>query len=162
MVKKFDCSLAGSDYRELSFRLLYKPNYVPDIIHEVGKLSDTFVHMNKTGEEMYGVFTDKGLVGFFFIGDIVPEHEGVLFSWFWDRFPHGTIRFMRDYVEQIAWKYGLCRITARTIDDKMHGHILEMCGMKLESRAKWAYKSGGRLQTLYTYRKLFPVSSNTR
>ena len=154
MVRKLDCSLTGPDFRELSYQLLHKPNYLPDCIRDLKELTNSFSFMvNKFGEFM-GI-DNGGLKGFFFIGDVVPGHEGVFFSWFWGKFTHGDIRAIQEYLSGYSGLYGLCRIVARTADDKKHGRILEMCGMKLEGRFKSAFKSGGRLSTLYQYRRLF-------
>jgi hypothetical protein len=155
MVKKLDTSLVGQDFRELSYQLLYKPNYLPDCLHDIKELTGSFSHMVNVGGQFFGVY-HPSLVGFFFLADIIPSHEATFFSWFWGRFPHGTVRFIQDYISEYSKQFGLCRIVARTPDDKKHGRILEMCGFKLEGRFKSGYRAGHKTMTLFQYRILKP------
>lgn len=155
MVKKLNCSLTSDDFRELSYRLLYTPNYLPDCLRDIKELTESFVHMTNGAGEFFGIHHD-GLAGFFFLADIVPRHEATFFSWFWGKLTSGDIRFIQDYINEYSKQFGLCRIVARTPDDKKHGRILEMIGFRLEGRFRNAYKSGGKLSVMFQYRILKP------
>jgi len=154
-IKRLDTSLIGGDFRELSFQLLHKPNYLPDCLRDIKAMSEQFVYMTNASGQFMGAYDEDKLGGFWFLGDIVPGHEATFFGWFWDRWTLGTVKSIRAYIKRYVGEYELARVTARTPDDKVYGRMLEQIGFKLEGRFKSAWKGGGNLSTLYCYRILF-------
>jgi RimJ/RimL family protein N-acetyltransferase len=158
-VKRLDTSLVGGDFRELSYQLLHKPNYLPDCLKDIKVFTDMFSHMVNVSGHFMGVYGgpdgDK-LGGFWFLGDIVPAHEATFFAWFWDRscYTPLVVRTIRSYIRDYVSEFGLVRIVARTPDNDCYGRMLEHIGFKLEGRFKNAWKGGGKLSTLFQFRIL--------
>jgi RimJ/RimL family protein N-acetyltransferase len=93
--------------------------------------------------------------GVFFMSDVVPGHEGVFYIWCWGKIYSATThKFLCGYIEHYAEENGLARVVCRTPDERL-GRLLERLGFKLESRQKYGFKAGGKLMTLYGYRRLF-------
>ena len=154
-IRALDTSLAGSDLRELSFRLLNTPLYVPDVLRDTKRIMETATKVFSTCLQPFAL-VDKAnkLGGAFFVSDIIPEHEATFYQWVWgDVITPTTLPFMRGYIEECAGEYGLARVVARTPCVKC-GHLLEHLGFKMEGRFARGYKSGGRLHTLYQFRNL--------
>ena len=157
-IKRLDATLTGSDVKEFTYRIIHTPGYLPDCLCDVKSVTDIFIRMVNTAPDIVGVYDGAGkLGGVFFLGDIVPGHEATLFSWFWGKcFTPDTAREIKEYIDENAGVLGLARVEARTADDKKHGKLLELLGLKLEGRFKNAYKSGGKCRALFQYRKLYP------
>ncbi len=157
--RKYDTALTGKDFREFSYRLVECPGFIPDVYRDMPRLIEK--HRQTMGEccQPFGIEVGGELVGVFFMSDVVPEHEGAFYLWLWNKagWTAKTRRFVCEYIEHFADGWKLARVVARTPDDKGLGRLLESCGFRLESRAKSGYKSGGRLMTLYAYRRLFHV-----
>jgi hypothetical protein len=90
----------------------------------------------------------------FFVADVVPEHEGVLHFWLWEKscYSHSVHRFVLDYIEACMAENGLVRVVCRTPDEKGLGRLLERWGFKLEGRFARGWRSGGRSAILFQYR----------
>lgn len=157
-IRRFDGALASPDTREFTFQLLNKKNFIPDVYRDYSRLMDEYAHIMSVCCQPYAMVTpDNKLGGVFYISDVVPGHEAVLYVWIWEKKSYSatTARFLREYVESAAEESDLVRLVCRTPDDQKCGHMLEKMGFKLESRCKNGYKSGGRFSTLFGYRKLF-------
>ena len=157
-IRRFDGSLTGEDTREFTYRLMSCNNFLPDVYHDYSRMMEEYSHMLSRCCQPYAMVTpDNKIGGAFFISDVVPGHEAILYVWIWDNraYTATTARFFGEYIEAAAGENELARIVCRTPDDKKLGRLLEKMGFKLESRAKSGWKGGGRLSTLFGYRRLF-------
>jgi hypothetical protein len=155
-VRRLDTSIQSDDFREFSFELLNKKDFLPDVYHDLPRLIDKYQKVMSECCQPWGVVNQKNKLGaVFFVGDIVPDHEGVFYLWCWDKgcYTHSVHRFVRDYIEACMTENGLVRIVCRTPDEKGLGRVLEHCGFKLEGRFARGWKSGGRSSVLFQYRK---------
>ena len=158
--RRFDPSLTGSDTKELTFRLMNVPGFLPDVLHDYKRMMLEYQHMMETCCQPFAmVCPDNKMGGAFFLGDVSPGHEGTLFVWIWDPrcYTATTRKFLDGYVEHFAEDMALARMVCRTPDDGKLGRLLERMGFKLEGRFRNGWKGGGRLSPLYQYRKLFRV-----
>ena len=155
-VKRLDTSLVGGDFRELSYQLLHKPNYLPDCLKDIKVFTDMFSHMVNVSGQFMGVYDGDKLGGFWFLGDIVPGHEATFFAWFWDKscYTPLVVRTIRSYIRDYVSEFGLVRIVARTPDDRVYSRVLEQIGFKLEGRFAHGFRSFGKTTTLFQYRIL--------
>lgn len=156
--RRYDSSLTGSDFKEFSFRLMSEKNYIPDVYHDYQRLLDKYNSVMKECCQPWAMVDGAGkLGGVFYISDIVPGHEGVLYLWLWNPrcYTATTKQFLGEYLEYAARSYELNRLVCRTPDDRGLGRLLDRLGFKLEGRFRNAWKSGGRLSTLFQYRVLY-------
>ena len=152
-----DTSLTGSDLREFSFNLMNKPMFLPDILRDVKRVMEVASATFDVSCQPYALVDNSGkLGGVFYISDVVPEHEGVLYCWVWNRgvITPTTLRFVKEYIDSVAEEFILCRVVARTPDKKLC-RLLRALGLKEEGRFKLGYRSGGRSHTLFQMRKLY-------
>jgi hypothetical protein len=156
-VRRYDTSVAGSDFRELSYHLMSDKNFLPDVLMDMKRMLEEYQFMmGRCCQPFALVDNDNKIAGVFFISDVVPGHEATFYAWAWGKWCTGdTRRFVLEYIEHYAEEYQLARVVCRTPDDKGLGRLLEHMYFKLESRAKHGYKAGGKLMTLYAYRRLF-------
>lgn len=156
-IRKFDPAVTSSDFKEFSFRLLNSKNFLPDILRDYKALLAEYTHtMGKCVQPFSLVDSKNKLAGVFFINDIVIGHKATLYLWIWGAgYTNGTRKFIGEYIDSCAEEYQLARVECKTPDDKGLGRILTQLGMKLEGRLKNAWKSGGRLGTLFLYRRLY-------
>ena len=157
-IRKLDTSLVGSDLKDFSFVLLNNQGFVPDILHDVKALTVAMAGMFSTSATPWVIVQPDGQMGgVFFIGDIIPEHEGTLYLWVWDKscWSPDVAGFVREYVNHVAESYLLRRLVARTPCARL-GKILDGClGFRVEGRFKKAWKAGGVCSTLFQHRLLF-------
>lgn len=156
-VRRYDASLVGDDFREFSYRLQNSKNFLPDVLMDMKRMLEEYQFMmGRCCQPFALVDNDNKIAGVFFISDVVPGHEATFYAWIWGKCYTGdTRRFMLEYIEHYAEEYQLARVVCRTTDDKGLGRLLEKLYFKLESRQKFGYKAGGKLMTLYGYRRLF-------
>lgn len=155
--RRYDTSLVGGDFKEFSYRLMNEKNYLPDVLKDYKRLVDEYQFMMGRCCQPFALVDGKNLMGgVFFMSDIVPGHEGVLYIFIWNPkvYTATTNRFMYGYIEHYAEENQLARVVCRTPDEKL-GRLLEKLSFRMESRAKHGYKAGGKLMTLYAYRRLF-------
>ena len=155
-VRRYDTSLVGGDFKEFSYRLMNEKNYLPDVLKDYTRLVEEYQFMMGRCCQPFALVDGKNQIGgVFFISDVVPGHEGTFFCWIWGKvYTSTTHTFMLEYIEHYAEEYQLARVVCRTPDERL-GRLLERLFFKLESRAKNGYKAGGKLMTLYGYRRLF-------
>ena len=155
--RRFDTALTSPDFREFSFRLLNEKNYLPDVLRDMKRLVEEYQFMMGRCCQSFALVDNQNqLAGVFWMSEVVPGHEGTVFIWIWGKcYTATTHRFMLEYIEHYAEEYGLARVVCRTPDDKKLGKLLERLYFKLESRQKFGFKAGGKLMTLYGYRRLF-------
>ena len=155
--KPVDSSLTSPDLKEVIYQLLHNDGYVPDCYKDMKRLTAKLASAANGPTPLHGVYNNSGeLSGCYLAVVTSPGHEGEFYSWFWKPcMTTGVIRAIRNYLEKSA--HGLCldRMVARTADEKTHGRVLSLAGMTLEGRFKNAFKCGGKLRTLYQYRRLF-------
>jgi RimJ/RimL family protein N-acetyltransferase len=157
-IRQYDTSLTGPDCRELTYRLMNEKNFLPDIYHDYPiMIAEYSRRMSECCQPFALVDGKNQLGGMFFISDIVPGHEATFYVWVWNPkcYTATTSRFMAEYIEHYAEEYGLSRVVCRTPDDKKCGRMLEKLFFKLEGRFRNGWKGGGRLSTLFCYRRLF-------
>lgn len=155
-VRRLDASPTSQDTSDFTYALLKYPSFLPDIYHDLPRLLEKYQQVMCSCCQPWAVTNGKGKLGaVFFVGDIVPDHEGVFYLWCWDKgcYSHSVHRFIRDYIEACMVENGLVRMVCRTPDEKGLGRLLEHCGFKLEGRFARGYKSGGRSSVLFQYRK---------
>jgi len=155
-VRHLDVSIQSDDFREFSYQLLNRKDFLPDVYHDLPRLLDKYQVVMSGACQPYGVVNCKGKLGaVFFVGDVVPDHEGTFYLWCWDKtcYGHSVHRFVRDYIEACMTENGLIRMVCRTPDDKGLGHLLEHLGLKLEGRFARGWKSGGRSSVLFQFRR---------
>lgn len=156
-IRRLDFSLASQDTSDFTFALLNTPGFVPDVYSDLARLIEKYQVVMASCCQPWGVVNKKNKLGMvFFVGDIVPEHEGVLYIWCWDKacYTHSVHRFVRDYIEACMEGNALVRLVCRTPDEKGLGRLLESLGMKLEGRFSRGYRAGGRSLNMYQYRIL--------
>ena len=155
--RRFDASLVSPDTKEFTFHLQHEKNFLPDVLLDYPRMMEEYQNtMARCCQPFALVGNDNKMGGVFFLSDIVPEHQAVLYIWIWGKcYTATTHRFMLGYIEHYAEEYQLARVVCRTPDDKRLGRLLERLFFKLESRGAKGYKSGGRLMTLFGYRRLF-------
>ena len=157
-IRKFDTNLTSQDSRDFSFALLNNQGFVPDILHDVKALTVAMAGMFSTSATPWVIVQPDGhMGGVFFIGDIIPEHEGTLYLWVWDKscWSPDVAGFVREYVNHVAESYLLRRLVARTPCARL-GKMLDGClGFRVEGRFKKAWKAGGVCSTLFQHRLLF-------
>lgn len=157
-IRRLDAGLASKDTAEFTFRLINEKNYLPDIYKDYERMLGKYQSVMSECCQPWGFCNHKNqLGGVMFVSDVVPCHEGVLYIWMWDKscYTATTHRFMMDYIEHCVMSNQLDRMVCRTPDDKGLGRLLERLKFKLEARMKCGYRSGGRSQVLFQYRKLF-------
>lgn len=156
-IRKFDPAVTGSDFKEFSYRLLNSKNFLPDILRDYKALLVEYTRtMDKCVQPFALVDPKNKIAGMFFVNDIDPGHKATFYCWVWGAgYTNGTRKFIREYIDSCAEEYQLARVECRTPDDKKLGRVLAQLGMKLEGRLKNAWKSGGRLGTLFLYRRLY-------
>ena len=157
LIRRLDTQLGSQDTSDFTYALMKFPGFVPDVYHDLPRLLDKYQKTMAECCQPWCVLNKKGKLGaVFFIGDVVPDHEGVFYLWCWDRccYTHSVHRFVREYLEACMTENGLIRLVARTHDDKGLGRLLERLGFKLEGRFSRAWRSGGRSSNLYQYRIL--------
>lgn len=156
-IRRFDPGLTGADVKEFTFHLMNDKWFLPDVLHDYQRMMEEYAHQMSLCLQPFALVDSKNaLAGVLFLTVHSPGHEATFYIWLWGRcYTPATKRFMMEYLEHYAEEYGLARIVCKTPDDKGLGRILERLGFKLESRAKHGYKSGGKLTTLYGYRRLF-------
>jgi len=132
--------------------------YLPDILKDYPRMMERYAKTMGECCQPFGlVNSNNKLGGVFFMSDITPEHEGVFYCWLWDKscYTPTTHRFMLGYIEHLVEEFGLCRVVCRTPDEQGLGRLLERLFFKLEGRFRSGYKHGGRLYTMFCYRRLF-------
>lgn len=156
-VRRYDTSLVGGDFKEFSYRLMNEKNYLPDVLRDYKRLVEEYQFMMGRCCQPFALVDNKNqLAGVFWMADVVPGHEGTFYIWIWGKcYTSTTYTFILEYIEHYAEEYQLARVVCRTPDDKKLGELLERLFFKLEGRFSRAYKSGGKLQCLYQYRRLF-------
>jgi hypothetical protein len=156
--RMLDTSVTGADFRELSYHLMHDANFLPDVLRDYKCMTGAYISAVECCHQPFALVNgDNKMGGAFFITSIIPGHEATLLCWVWDRkaYTSTTHRIMNDYIGACADEYQLSRLVSRTPDDKKLGKLLEHLGFKLEGRFRSGYKSGGKLQTLFQYRRLF-------
>jgi len=156
--RRYDSSLVGDDFKEFSYRLLNEKNYLPDVLNDLPRMMEAYTQtMARCCQPFALVGPDNKMGGVFFVSDVIPEHEANFFLWCWDKkcYTATTNKFMYGYIEHYAEENLLARVVCRTPDDKGLGRLLEKLGFKLEGRFSQGYKSGGKLSTLFQYRRKF-------
>lgn len=158
LIKPLDISVTSEEIKEWHYRLLKEPLFVPDVYRDDKRLLDAivFTFANPTTQmPMAIVHPDGRLGGVFYVGDVVPEHEGTLYLWSWGKcITHSVVRDMKEYIKACADSCALRRLTARTPCEEL-GRVYELLGAKLEGRFARAYKSGGDCKVLFQYRWIF-------
>jgi hypothetical protein len=133
-------------------------NYLPDVLKDYKCMLEAYTQtMAGCCQPFALVGPDNKMGGVFFINGVVPGHTADFYLWLWNPkcYTATTNKFLTGYIEHYAETDNLARIVCRTPDDKGLGRLLEKLYFKLESRAKNGWKAGGRLQTLFSYRRLF-------
>ena len=156
-IRRLDTAPLSDDTGAFTYALLHHPGFVPDIYNDLARLVPKYEQVMCSCCQPWGVVNGKGKLGaVFFVGDVVPDHEGVFYFWCWDKlcYSHSVHRFVRDYIEACMTENGLVRMVCRTPDEKGLGRLLEHLGFKLEGRFARGFKSGGRSSNLYQYRIL--------
>jgi len=156
--RRFDTALAGEDFREFSYHLMNDRNFLPDVLLDMKRMLEEYQFMMGRCCQPFALVDSKNQIGgVFFISDLVAGHEATFYCWVWGKgvITPATLRFINEYIEHYAEEYQLARVVCRTPDDKGLGRLLEALFMKLEARMKHGYKAGGKLMTLYAYRRLF-------
>ena len=155
--RKFDSGLMSDDTREFTFRLKSEKLYLPDVYQGYDRMIEKYNEVMGQCQPWAMVNSKNKLGGVFFTVVTESGHCGEFFVWIWDKtcYSPATHRFMLDYIEYCAESNRLDRIVCRTPDDKCLGRLLERLYFKLEGRFKGGYKCGGRLYTLYQFRRLF-------
>ena len=157
-IRKLDARLPSADFRELSYQLLHRDGYLPDCYKDIKRFTEQWEFMMGRSIPPVGVYDGDKLLGFWFISDVAIGHEGTFYMWLWGGVKPSVVKAMREYIDTYARECGLCRLVCHTPDEKGYGRLLNCLGLKLESRAKNAWKSNGRLGVLFTYRKLWPYN----
>jgi len=156
--RRLDTSLVGEDFKEFSYRLMSGKNYLPDVLKEYKCMLGAYTQtMARCCQPFALVGPDNKMGGVFFMSDVAPEHEANFFIWMWNPkcYTATTNKFMYGYIEHYAEENLLARVVCRTPDDEKLGQLLEKLGFKLEGRFSQGYKSGGKLSTLFQYRRKF-------
>jgi RimJ/RimL family protein N-acetyltransferase len=156
-IRRLDTNPASADTAEFTFRLQNEKFYLPDIYKDYQRMLGKYQQMMCECIQPWCLVADNKLGGVFFTSDVVPGHEAVFYIWIWAKgcYTATTKEFINGYIEHCAENYGLDRIVCRTPDDKGLGRLLERLGFKLEGRFRAGYKHGGKLYTLYQFRRLF-------
>ena len=154
-IKELDWSVASDDLKEMTFRLINESPFLPDLLRNMDTLSTAINDTFSRSQTPYGMYGKNGLGGFFYVTDVVPEHDASFYCWVWDRsaFSHRAVRAIREYIEKAAREYLLRRMTARAAEKNLC-HLLEHIGFKSEGRFRFGYKTHGKLMTLIQYRAI--------
>jgi RimJ/RimL family protein N-acetyltransferase len=131
--------------------------FLPDILKDYPRMMSEYQHQMSICSQPFGlVGNDNKLGGVFFVSDVVFGHEATFYCWVWERgvITPTTLPFVNGYIEHYAEENQLSRVVCRTPDPRL-GALLERLSFKLEGRFKNGYKSGGRLVTLFQFRRLF-------
>jgi len=157
--RPLDTGIASSDVVEFHFRLMREPLFVPDVYRDDRRLLDAMMLTwanPATQTPMAIVQPDGQLRGVYYIGDVVPDHEGTLYLWSWgNALTATTVRDIQEYIRITAESYALRRLTARTPCDSLGKALERFFRFKQEGRFSRAYKANGKYLNLYQYRVLF-------
>lgn len=156
-IRRLDTNPASADTAEFTFRLQNSPLYIPDIYRDYSRMLSKYQQMMCECIQPWCLVHDNKLGGVFFVSEVEPGHQGTLFFWMWNPkcYTATTKEFINGYIEHCAENYELDRIVCRTPDDRGLGRMLERLGFRLEGRFRAGYKHGGKLFTLFQFRRLF-------
>jgi hypothetical protein len=152
-----DTNLLSPDMREFTYHLLNDKLFLPDIFKDMKRVMEMAPAVFASACQPFAIVGgDNKIGGVFYITDVIPGHEANLYIWVWNGkvVTSKTLPFIREYIEATAEEYGLCRLVARTPCKKLC-HLLKHLGLTEEARLKFGFKSGGRLMTLFQFRRLF-------
>jgi hypothetical protein len=152
----FDTKLTSQDVKEWTFQLMNRENFLPDCYRDYRSLIKIIGEKFSFEPRAVAVVQPDGhLGGMYFMGDIFPGHEGMLYMWVWGGWTPSMARQADTYVRFMADNYSLARVTAKTPCDKLGRILSKELSFTEEGRFKKGFMGDGKFKTLRQYRRLF-------